>query len=301
MKEHKKYTDIVRLGHKSTQGVLNVGDRISVTEKIDGANASFMLDEDSPIDVSCYSRNQKLSDASTLSGFYFWVMENVTPIKDKLNPNYRYFGEWLVPHKVKYKEEMYKKFYLFSIWDEENQQYLSDEVVKSEAIKLGLTTPEYFYEGEYISFEHLQGMIGKSNMTEVPNTGEGIVVKNVDYKDRYGNQCFVKLVSEGFAEIQKQKLPKDPSKFDAIESLVRTVLTENRVEKILLKKVTNGELDSDFGIEDMGMILKLITSEIFSDCMKEEADLFENQEMDTVRKAFGKVTPLIVKEVLKKR
>lgn len=301
MKEHKKYTDIVRLGHKTTQGVLNVGDRISITEKIDGANASFTKDEASPIDVSCYSRNQKLSDSSTLRGYYFWVMEKITPKKDLLNPNYRYFGEWLVQHKVKYKEDKYRNFYLFSIYDEVKQEYLSDEVVKAEAIKLGLQTPEYFYEGEYISFEHLQSFIGKSNMTEIPNTGEGIVVKNVDYKDRYGNQCFVKLVSEGFAEIQKQKLPKDPSQFNAIESLVRTVLTENRVEKILLKKVTDGELDKDFGIEDMGMILKLITSEIFNDCMKEESDIFENQEMDNVRKAFGKVTPQIVKEVLRKR
>ena len=299
MKEHKKYTDIIRLGHKSTQGVLNVGDRITITEKIDGANAHFGRDEESHDGLIVGSRNQKLSDASTLSGFYFWVIENIYP-RDLIN-GFRYYGEWAIPHKIKYRQDVYKNFYLFSIYDETTGQYIDDAIVQSEAIRLGLKTPEYFYEGEYISFEHLQGFVGKSNTTEIPNTGEGIVVKNVDYRDRFGNQIFVKLVSEAFAEIQSQKLPKDPSRFDEIDSLVRSVLTENRVEKILLKKVAMGELHEDFAIEDMGMILKLITSEVFNDCMKEESDVFENKEMELVRKSFGKTTPFIVKEVLKKR
>lgn len=218
-----------------------------------------------------------------------------------LTENYRYYGEWLTSHKVQYKPEAYKQFHLFSIYDESTGKYLSDEIVKSEAIKLGLSTPEYFYEGEYISFEHLLSFVGKSNLSLIPNTGEGVVVKNINYKDRYGNQVFVKLVSEGFAEIQKQKLPKDPSQLDVVMSLVQSVLTKPRVEKILLKKVDEGELDSEFGIEDMGKILKLITSEVFNDCIKEESEVFENQDMDSIRKAFGKYTPVVVKEVLKDR
>jgi len=301
MKEHKKYTDIIRMGHQSTQGVINVGDWITISEKLDGSNSSFMKDEDSPIDVSCYSRNQKLSDSNSLNGFYFWVMENISSQHEKLNPNYRYFGEWLCKHKIVYKENMYKKFYLFSIIDETTGLYLSDEIVKSEAERLGLTTVDYFYEGEYISFEHLMSFVGQSNNTEVLNTGEGIVIKNIKYINKYGSQLFIKMVSEKFAEIQSQKLPKDPSAFNEIESLVRMVLTENRVEKILLKQVDEGLLDENFGIEDMGKILKLITSEIFNDCMKEEPELFENKEMEVVRKGFGKVAPQIIKQILNKR
>lgn len=299
MKEHKKYTDIVRLGHKSTQGVLQEGDYITITEKIDGSNASFILDEDSPIGITCGSRNLKLSDSNNLNGFYFYVAQNINP--SLLIENYRYFGEWLTSHKVQYKPEAYKKFYLFSIYDESVGEYLSDEIVKAESVKLGLSTPEYFYEGNYISFEHLLSFVGKSNLTLEPNTGEGVVVKNVNYKDRYGNQTFVKLVSESFAEIQKQKLPKDPSKLDVVMSLIQSVLTKPRVEKILMKKVDDGELDANYGIEDMGKILKLITSEVFYDCMKEESDIFENQDMESVRKGFGKYTPIVVKEVLKVR
>lgn len=299
MKEHKKYTSIVRLGHKSTQGVLSIGDKITITEKIDGANASFILNESDEYGVTCFSRNQTLSVTSGLSGYWDWIIKNISPIKEKLIPNYRYYGEWLVSHKIRYQQDKYKIFYLFSIFNELTQEYLSDEIVKSEAIKLNLKTPEYFYEGEYISFEHLLSFIGKSNITEVLNTGEGIVVKNVNYKDKFGNQIFVKLVSEAFAEVQSQKLPTDTNRLDEQTSLVASVLTVSRVEKMLFKKIDDGELDSNFGIEDMGKILKLISSDLFKDIMKEELELFENYDLSDIRKIVGKLVPTIVKEILK--
>ena len=55
MKEIKKYTDVVRYGKSSTEDVLNKGDYISITEKIDGANASFRIDDENSLGVSCYS------------------------------------------------------------------------------------------------------------------------------------------------------------------------------------------------------------------------------------------------------
>ena len=479
-KEIKKYTDVIRYGKSSTNGVLNEGDLISITEKIDGANASFRLDNTNHLGVSCYSRNNLLDEHNTLSGFYNWVVENIVPIKDKLNPNYIYYGEWLClsgdtiikktsggkkqgnymtlrdmynysitpinekqkykiktgeikehpyklrsqwekegfpliwsldikedrlkpnrilkiissgnkevyevktrkgksikstlehrfwtndgwkqlkdirvgdvvgvtdllserkprrygkgsrkikcemdyykkeigkceicgiesclelhhkdqnfmnndksnwevlcgechskqhnnfgmakekqiydyefdkiesikyigiedcydicmdgdenkasfvgngfivhncKHKVVYKDEYYRNFYMFSIWDTslELEQYLSDDVVLSEAERLGLTTTNYFYQGEFISYEHLMSFVGKSNMTLEPNTGEGIVVKNVSYFDRYNKQMFVKLVSEKFAEVQKQRLPKNPNINNPVIELVNTV------------------------------------------------------------------------------
>lgn len=61
MKEIKKYTDIVRYGKSSTQEVIKEGDIISISEKTDGANASFTRDEDNVLGVSCYSRRQSLT------------------------------------------------------------------------------------------------------------------------------------------------------------------------------------------------------------------------------------------------
>ena len=301
MKEIKKYTDVIRYGKSSTDGVLQEGDIISVTEKIDGSNSSFRLDETSQLGISCYSRNQPLDEHNTLSGFYNWVVENIEPIKDELNPNYIYYGEWLVKHKVVYKDECYRKFYMFSIWDIEKEQYLSDDTVISEAERLGLTTTNYFYRGEFISFEHLMSFVGKSNMTLEPNTGEGIVVKNVGYFDKYGRQMFVKLVSDKFAEVQKQKLPKNPNIDSPVIELVKSVLTKPRVEKIMYKLVDEGLLKEDYAIEDMGLILRSLGSKVYDDIMKEESDLFAEYEEDKIKRICGKNLPNIVKLILKEQ
>ena len=299
MKEIKKYTDVVRLGKSQTANVIQEGDYISITEKIDGANSSFILDDASELGVSCYSRNTPLSEENRLRGFYDWVLNNIIPIKNKLNPNYRYFGEWLVSHKVVYKPEMYNNFYLFSIWDEEKQEYLPDEIVKSEANKLNIQTVTYFYEGKYISFEHLMSFVGKSDKTLEPNDGEGVVVKNNNYKDKYGNQVFVKLVSEKFAEVQKQKLPKNPNVDSELIGKIKSVLTEARVNKLIHKLVDEGLLIENYTIENMGEILKKLGSKVFEDIMKEESDLFVNEEEDKIKKIIGKNLPNIIKNILK--
>ena len=300
MKEIKKYTDIVRYGKASTRDVLQVGDIISITEKIDGANASFTYDVDNPLGVSCYSRRLPLTNDNTLRGFYGWVSDNIVPIKEKLNPRYRYIGEWLVSHKIQYQEDRYNQFYMFSIWDEETEQYLSDDIVISEAERLGLKTVEYFYRGEFISYEHMSSFIGKSNMTKVPNMGEGIVVKNSNYFDNFGKQVFVKLVSEKFAEVQKQKLPKNPNINEKEVAIIKSILTKPRVEKLMLKLVDEGLMNKDdFVIENMGKLLKLLGNRVLEDMIKEEKDTLANIEEQFLKKQIGKILPLTLKEVLK--
>lgn len=301
MKEIKKYTDIIRYGKACTQEVIKKGDYITITEKIDGANASFCLDQENPIEVSCYSRNQLLTEENRLRGFYDWILNNIIPIKEKLNPNYRYIGEWACSHKIVYKEDVYCNFYLFSIWDDEKQEYLHDDVVKNEASRLGLNTVPYFYEGEYISFEHLMGFVGKSNLTLESDTGEGIVVKNVNYIDRFGKQMFVKLVSEKFAEVQKQKLPKNPNKDDIFIATVKSVLTKARVEKLLYKLLDEQLIDEDYSIKDMGTLLKLLGNRVYEDIHKEESEVIKNIEETVIKRAIGKNLPNILKEILKEQ
>lgn len=297
----KKYTDVIRYGKSSTNGVIKEGDIISITEKIDGANASFRIDKTNPLGISCYSRNNPLNEDQTLSGFYGWVIDNILPIKDKLNKKYIYYGEWLVKHKVIYKDEYYKNFYMFSIWDIEKEQYVSDDIVQTEAERLGLTTTNYFYIGEFKSFDHLMSFVGKSDITLEPNTGEGIVVKNVNYFDNYNRQVFVKLVSEKFAEVQKQRLPKNPNIDSPVIELVKSVLTKARVEKILYKLVDEGILKEDYAIEDMGLILKSLGGKVYEDIMKEESDLFVDYEEDKIKRICGKSLPTIVKAILKEQ
>lgn len=299
MKDIKKFTDVIRYGKSTTNGVIQEGDYISITEKIDGANASFCRDEEDTKGVSSYSRNGILDETNRLRGYYDFILDCVVPIKNKLNYNYRYIGEWCCSHKIVYKPEAYKTFYLFSIWDDEKQMYLSDEIVKQEALKLGLVTPHYFYEGEFISFEHMMSFVGKSDITLEPNTGEGVVVKNVKYFDRFGKQCFVKLVSEKFAEVQKQRLPKNPNINSVIVETVKSCLTEARVSKLINKLVDENLLKEDYSIEDMGVILRCLGSSVYDDIIKEESDMFLEFKDKEIKKTIGKNLPNMIKTIIK--
>jgi len=294
MGEIKKYTDIIRLGHNSTIGVLNEGDYITITEKIDGANASFVLNENKEID--CFSRESQVTEKETLRGYYGWIKENINP--QLLNPQYRYFGEYLCSHKVKYKPEFYQKLYLFNIYDEESQEYLSDDIMRNEAERLGIKTVPLLYEGKYISFEHLMSFVGKSDMAL--EYGEGIVVKNVKYKNKYGRQVFVKLVHADFIEIQKQRPPKDPNKpLTAEQEFINMCLTKARVEKLLHKLVDEGVIEEGFGLEEMSIILKNLGNRVYEDIIKEESEyLPENYDVFLLRKAVGSRLPLIIRDII---
>lgn len=308
--------DIVRLGHKSTLDVLKVGDNIVIQEKIDGANASFRRIDDK---IQAYSRNNPLSEENTLGGFYDFTQS--LPV-DRLLDGVIYFGEWLNPHKVKYPEYQ-KQFFLYDIYNTFTNEYVNFSMVKDEAKRLGLNLIPIFYEGEYQSFEHLQSFVGKSELGGKLGdieTGEGIVVKNVDYTDRFGNQIFVKLVTDAFREVQKQKPAKDPKIAQTAEQrFVDATVTEARVEKFLHKFVDEGILDEHYGVEDMGVILKNMNARIKEDILKEEADNFlelikpepteegfygvvEGQEIDEkqLSKAISRTVVKIVKKLIDK-
>lgn len=301
----KKYQDITRLGHKTTLGVLNVGDQIVIQEKLDGANASFRKDGDI---IRVYSRNNELDESNNLGGFYQFVQENLKP-DDLLDDNTIYFGEWLNPHKVKYPEYQ-KQFFLYDVYlvDEEDQEkgyYESFHAVILEAERMNLNVVPIFYEGEYVSFEHLQSFVGKTalggKLGDI-DTGEGIVVKNVHYRDRFGNQKFVKLVTDAFREVQKQKAPKDPKiELTQEQTFVNQVVTEARVEKFLHKFVDEGILDEVYGIEDMGTILRNMNPRVLEDILKEERDLLPEQyDEKQLSKAVSRTVVQIVKKLIDK-
>ncbi|UUV46233.1 RNA ligase [Bacillus phage vB_BanS-Thrax2] len=299
--EQKKYQDITRLGHKTTIGVLTEGDWIVIQEKLDGANASFRKGENG--EILAFSRNTQLDEQNNLGGFWQFA-QTLDP--DLLLPNIVYFGEWLNPHKVKYPEYQ-KQFFLYDLYDTNKGLYLDFNRVKDAHRMLGLNLIPVFYEGEYQSFEHLMSFVGKTlvggRLGDV-ETGEGIVVKNVGFVDRHGNQKFVKLVTDAFREVQSQKAPKDPKMEATQEQLfVNATMTEARVEKMLYKLVDEGIIEeAPFQIEDMGVILRNMGTRIFDDIMKEESDMLPTDyDENQIRKSIGRNIAQIVKNIIAKQ
>ena len=103
---------------------LEYGDNLFFSEKIDGTNAQVRLIDG---ELVCYSHNKQLdgSKDGTLNGFTDMVSNNQEAIKKTLEGhNYALFGEWLIPHKVKYNPSAYNKWYLFDIYDIDHNTYL---------------------------------------------------------------------------------------------------------------------------------------------------------------------------------
>ena len=101
--------------------IITKGDNLVITEKLDGANAQVCKDDNG--NITSYSRNKLLNEKNTLRGFKNIIDDNTEVFKQIPN-NISIFGEWLVSHAVKYKQDCYNKWYLFDIFDENTKSFL---------------------------------------------------------------------------------------------------------------------------------------------------------------------------------
>lgn len=233
MNVFKKYPKIHRLGKEETEGILE--GVCHVEEKIDGANASIWLDKRG--EITCGSRNKELVEG--FNGFVDWVKSS-----EELNkifaekPNIRLYGEWLVRHTISYNEKAYKKFYLFDVTvgkdGEENEEFMSRKYVRKLAENYGLNTPEYLGEFLNPTTEELNALAGKSVLGE---KGEGVVIKNMEFRDKFGNHNYAKIVTQEFKEDNGITFGGNNKHSETYNEMyiVNGYMTLARVEKIMHK------------------------------------------------------------------
>ncbi len=285
----KKYIDIERLKNNYA-AAFHIGEHITITEKIDGANAAVAYDAERGCLVA-FSRRQTLNADNTLQGFYAHVL-TFDPVKwADVTSNGRYivFGEWLVKHTIRYPDEFMRQFYVFDVWDTQVEQYVPWFLTRQIANALGLRTVPLFYDGEFTSWDDIYTMVGRTHMGAEP-TGEGIVIKSQDRLDNKfsGTPAYVKIVAKEFSEVHQSKPQKeiDPEKIaarQAAEDLAATIVTQRRVEKAIQKFVEDGIVPENWDEKDLGTIAKNLPRAIYDDCVKEESDIVN--QIDN----FGKI------------
>lgn len=279
--EQKKFMDISRIKEDTELTLGNIygfhiGDHIVIQEKVDGSNSAIVYDKEND-KLAAFSRKKELNYDNTLNGFWNWVQTlEIEPFRKY--QNYIFFGEWLVKHTIVYKDDAYKKFYFYDVYDKDNECYLPQTEVKRLADELNFIYVETFYDGEFISWEHCRSFMNNSDIAiDIP---EGIVVKNqTELNNPNSKTPFVlKIVNERFSEIKKnnhkQKV-EDPQKVTEKSKaldIVKTIVTKNRVRKEIHKMIDEGILPENINPQDMKTVAQNLPRRIYEDCIKEEKE-----------------------------
>ena len=307
----KKYLDIERCKQKYAE-TFNVGEDIVIQEKIDGSNASIRYDEESGT-LKAFSRRLELNADNTLNGFWDYVQTlNLDTFKEILGSRYIVFGEWMgAKHAIKYPENVYGKFWMFDVWDTQTEQYLPYEETRSFYDKLIACGNEdnkfnfvpVFYIGKFESWEKTSEFVGRTEVGAEP-TGEGIVIKRQNCLDSKSSRLpfYVKIVSEQFSEVHKSKKQKaiDPeaiAKKEANLALAATIVTPQRVQKMIYKFIEDGLLPQDWDEHNLKDISKILPNAIYRDCVKEENETV--QQVEDFGKVAAKLSMSIVRDLIK--
>ena len=259
--EFKKYQHLERFGTTEVKDI-NIGE-CWIFPKIDGTNASVWIKNGI---IQSGSRNRHLDIGEDNAGFRDWVKGN-EKLKAllQLHPNLRLYGEWLVPHTLKtYTDEAWRKFYVFDVMDgEEYLNYSEYSKILDE------------YDVQYIptickvvnpSYERLVGQLEKNTymIKDGEGCGEGIVIKNYKYKNKFNRVVWAKIVRNEF-KVKNQKVhdvAEIKEKKCVEESIVREFVTESLVNKEFSKIENESGWNSRFIPKLLNVIYySLITEE----------------------------------------
>lgn len=251
----KKYDKIKRLGHRSTDGILDEG-KIVATEKLDGNNFRVMLHEESG-ELLMGSRKVQFKedgvpdDPEEIGGQFSevaeYVAENIDPedlkeLEEDVGSKLVLFGENMVKHTLEYDWDEVPQYLLFDAYYVDDGVYGSYENVKRIAERLGLNhAPKV---GEYSGEEFKEEFDADDPSTVVPGSdwrdgkAEGIVLRNSR------KQVKAKVLTEEFKEKHRSTSDGEHGEehlpdYDTQE-LVNTYATDGRVRKHI-KKLTVDE------------------------------------------------------------
>lgn len=261
------------------------GDEILILEKLDGANASIRFLDTG---IEYYSRTTKLEEGkATLSGFLPWAQNHVAGLSPQLKEVFTgaiIYGEWMTPHKVKYKDEHTKTFKVFAIKNADTGKYMPYAGVIFWCLLAKLDYAPVLYSGEFTSIEDYEHLVGKSDLTVEPDDGEGIVIYNLTDKRR----TITKWVTEKHKEAQIMKKVRNQTPSQA---WISQFLTDSRIDKIIYKLADLDELPEK-SFDNFPEFATIILPLVYADIMEEEGDTIpEDYDEESAYHLVKKTTP----------
>lgn len=297
----KKYPKIHRLGKEETDGILE--GTVVVQEKVDGANVSLWLGDDGKI--HCGSRTREITEG--FNGFVDYVNEH-QGLKELFaeKVNIRLYGEWLVRHTIQYDETKMRKFYLFDATirneevpteegEETPEEYLPQEEVEEMAKSFNVEYPQIFGEFSNPEVDALSDFVGKTNLGE---EGEGIVIKNLHHKDKWGNHCHAKIVTEKFKENNGITFGGNNKHSDTYWEMYITnkYMTLSRIEKQMNK--LQPELDRRLDLQHIPRIASMAYHDMLTEEIWEISKKVGTVDFNVLKRVATKKAIQIYKDVI---
>ena len=258
---YKSYQHIEKIGSTEVEGILN--GTCYLTYKIDGTNACVYLSDDGS-ELKFGSRKRELSLLNDNADFAL-SMSNGKGDKNSIyeellsylrkHPKYIVYGEWLVPHTIRrYSIDAWKKLYLFDVYDTETQKYLpydiwTDELKDYKSISI-IPLIAKLENPTLDDIKVLLNETGKYLVTD--GLGEGIVIKNYDFINRFGRTTWAKLLTEDFLENKlHNKIQANIEKGECpIEHHIICMMTIDHIQKEYNKLLENkGDWSSKYIFE----------------------------------------------------
>ena len=237
-----KYPHLERFGNEEVEGI-EYGETY-VFPKLDGTNAQVWMNEDGTI--GCGSRNRTLTLDSDNAGFMNWAVKDERILKLLTSfPYLTLYGEWLVPHSLKtYRDDAWRKFYIFDVYNNEINEFYHYEPYKQilDAYELDYLPPiAIIKNGTREAYEKCLDknvFLIKDGM----GVGEGIVIKNYGWTNKYGRVTWAKIVTNEFKEIHHREMGAPIIGGQTIEEkIVDELVTQHFVDKVYDKIVNDNE------------------------------------------------------------
>lgn len=266
--EFKKYQHLERFGNDEVEGI-ELG-KLYIFPKLDGTNAQVWLDDEGNIKAG--SRNRELTLEKDNAGFYKFVLENEN-IKKYLekHPTHRLYGEFLVPHSLKtYREDAWRRFYIFDVCldkEDGSVEYIPYDIYKPLVEEFGLDYIPPIVTMTNGSYEYFIRTLDNNTfmIQDGKGVGEGIVIKNYDYYNKYKRQIWAKIVTNEFKEIHKREMGVNNIK---TEKVIEQEIVDNYCTAVFIEKEYSKILNETG--EWNNRKIPILLGRVFSELVKEE-------------------------------
>jgi len=223
-----------RLGCSEVQEILC--GTVYVFPKIDGTNAQVWADIDGNMHYG--SRRRELTLDNDNAGFMAWASgnENITSFC-QVHRETHLFGEWLVPHSLKtYRENAWRRFYVFDVvtFNGDDARHMDYESYKP---ALDARDIEYIVPQRILINPSVEDCMRETDANEwlvTEGKGEGVVLKNYDFVNKYGRQVWAKIVTSDFKQKHHKEMGAPITKCTSLvePEVVEDLLTADIIDKV---------------------------------------------------------------------